>query len=143
MPLPNLPGWIIDFPAVSEIFALQDAVVNQKMVALCLAGELYFSQCEKKSFVGHGDANNCFCALPDCCCKLCGDIANIASNFPEVINNKKFNPVDHSQKIIGATAIYKNFGIVSAKKGVFVTAIDIVNVAGITALNVQQFVAAI
>lgn len=75
-----------------------------------------------------------------CRCNLNADIAETASVVPASIAGKKHNPSDHSAKLIVACAINCNYGIISEKKGMFLTPSEIGVHYGVTCLDLMQFI---
>ena len=100
---------------------------------------LVFSACEKKYFSADATTRKYFCSNQDCQCAICAGVAEHAQNFPDIINGKEFNPSDMSQKIVGATALFRNYGVITNKSGMFVSCRDILDGTGLHVLNPLEF----
>lgn len=139
MPLPHAQGWLVDFPAASEICSNATTRQLRKINSLCGNGLLFFSACEKNHFSADATTKVYFCSNQDCQCVICAGVAHRAMNFPPIINGKIFNPSDDSQKIVGATAIFRNYGVITNKSGMFVNCRDILHGTGLHVLDPVEF----
>ena len=143
MPLPPLPGWLIDYATAREVFVAHPRATRQKVVNLCAGHLLKFCACEEPSFKSVPDVRKHFIDDQNCRCNLNADIASIASALPDVVGGKKLHPKDHSVRMITACAIYHNYGIVTQKSGLYVTSLELGLHQGLTCLPLDQFVASI
>jgi hypothetical protein len=139
MALPQAQGWLVDFPAASEICTNATTRQLRQINNLCSRGLLVFSACEKQNFSADATTRMYFCSNPDCLCMICAGVAERVLSFPEIINGKIFNPVDTSQKIVGATALFRNYGVITNKNGMFVNCRDILHGSGLHVLNPLEF----
>lgn len=139
MALPNAPGWLIDYPAASEICSSASARQLAKLNRLCASGKLLFCFNDKALFTQDAVVKKYFWDNQQCWCPICDGVAGVAMQFPPTVNGKKFNPTDHSQKIIGATAIFHSYGVISNKKGIFVNCSDILIGTGLYVLDPAVF----
>ena len=143
MPLPAVPAWITDYATAHEIFCGNDNELKQAVTQMCAAGTMKYCAAERKSFRAQPEVNQIFCVTHNCKCDLCEEIASAASEIPDVLNGKRHHPSDDSSRIIAACAIYHNFGIVSAKSGIFLTAVDLGIHHNVPSLSLLQFKAAL
>jgi hypothetical protein len=143
MALPVVPAWIMDYATAREIFPGGTVALRKVVRKMCGGGEMWFCGCEELAFKKNGHIKPHFCDNKNCRCDLSPEIAQTASALPDKIGKKRLHPSDPSAKIIAACAINNNYGIVSVKTGVFLSAIDIGLVHGLTCLTLDEFIAAL
>lgn len=139
MPLPAMPAWIMDYVTAQQAFALAPANALQNIVGMCAAGHLKFSAYEDSSFKRDATTKQHFCNQ-GCRCNLDGDIAEIVKSLPDSIGGRKVHPRDLTCKIVVATAINNNYGIVSYKSGMFLTPSELGQAQNLTCLDLHQFI---
>lgn len=143
MPLPHSPGWLIDYPAASEICSTASAHQLSKVKKLCSDGKIWFCFSEKSAFLQDEVVRSYFCKGQDYCCLICDGVAGLALQFPSIVNGKKFNPTDNSQKIMGASAIFHRYGVITNKRGLFVNCSDILIGTGLHVFDPIGFLSCI
>lgn len=140
MALPSLPGWLIDYVAAANILNGQSRKAKNAVRAMCASGVLKYCFSEEKTFKGDVTVRGPFYDVQKCKCPFDLEIVGAMDAFPDKLGSKPFNAQDHTSRMIVASAIYYNFGIISAKDGMFVTPIELGQHHGITCLNVAQFI---
>ena len=141
MALPAVPAWIIDYATARGIFMSRHAALKSRLEQMCVAGTMKFCACEESSFRANAHVRGPFCDNPNCRCNLSAEIVVTAGALPDAIGHKKVNPTDISAKIIVACALNYNFGIVSAKTGIFLSPVELGAAQGLTCLTLPQFIA--
>jgi hypothetical protein len=139
MPLPPVPGWLVDYATARDIFTSGSNPLKAKIRAMCAAGTLKFCACEKKSFRGSLFVRGPFYEDQNCSCNLTQEIVEIASELPDVVLGKKMSPSDNSARMIVACAIRHNYGLVSSKSGFYLSPIELGTHQGVTCLSLVQF----
>lgn len=142
MALP-VPEWIVDFATARHVLAGNDNVLKNAFNQMCQAGTLRYCACEHKSFSGDAEVANCFCRQGQCRCDVDGATQGIAGAMPNVIGRKRMHPNDPSAKIIAACAVQFNLGVISNKVGIYLSAVDLAQHAGLNWLTLTDFRAAL
>lgn len=141
MPLPQVPGWLIDYATARDALSNGSAKLKASLVAMCGAGNLRYCACEKESFKSNALTADPFYKKQNCCCNLTLDIVGIASALPNSIGAKRVHPKDESARMIVACALHHNFGIVSSKTGIFLSPVDLGIHVGLNSLSLEDFAA--
>jgi hypothetical protein len=141
MALPPLPGWLIDYVTAEHILSGPSQKARNTIEAMCAAGSLKYCHCEEKDFKTNAIVRAVFYDAQKCKCKFDEEIVAAVSAFPDTLGPKRFNKTDHTAKMIVASALYYDFGIISSKSGMFVTPTELGVHHGLTCLTVGQLIA--
>lgn len=144
MPLPELPGWIIDFVSARTAYTDFDNQLIDTYSQMCADGQLYCCRCESDLFRDHAGLRPPFIEDQDCRLALDDDVIDKLEALEHRLNGgidgKRLLPGMDAGKQIVATAIKMNFGVISNKvSDRFVTVRDMCVACDIHILTTDEF----
>jgi len=144
MPLPPKPGWIVDYVTARNVFDSNDNQLINFLVGMCGGAELFCCKCEGKLFADHARLKPPFIEDQDCRLKLTAEIVQRLAALAAMaaqghFNGKRFLAGDESTKIIVASAIEHDFGIISNRANDrFLTVAEVGAACGVLTLTTTQ-----
>lgn len=140
MPLPSVPGWLIDYRTAHTVFASLSNRRIDHLIARCQARELYISHHEESRFSADPLVKGPF--LKDQCCIYEPD-DDVYERCPAVrapANGKKLLVGNEAAVFITAIAISRNFGVISDHKSkTFSTVHDFCATYGVPVLTSAKY----
>lgn len=140
MALPQTHGWLVDYVTAKNAFESADNALINALTTMCENGELHFCSCEDSDFRKHVKLRPPFIDTNDCRIDLSEAIIGRMAAIMHAYHAKPFLTGDRSSKIIVATALEYDFGILSDRSSpAFATPREVAAALNVIALSSPEF----
>jgi hypothetical protein len=140
MPLPSVPGWLIDFATAQGIFDSGVAKRLNHCAEMCRSGIFHIAYAEERLFKGHPVLSEHFLKSQN---RIVYPTPAISTECVNIANNpkcKKLLPGNQSAIILTAIAASEGYGLISdATSTFYVTAYDLCDHFGFHALTSVRY----